>query len=143
MLEKLKTKQFEYKKLSEEEQKTRGILGRLVGPCADFAHPTRNGRAYNEELWDNVFENPIMKEKILNKCCFGELGHPDDRAEIDMEKVAISLAEQPKKGSDGKLYGVFDILSTPNGKILKALCDYGCRIGISSRIIIDQSPLRL
>ena len=50
-----------------------------------------------------------------------------------MEKVAICMAELPKKGEDGKLYGVFDILSTPNGKILKSLCDYGCNIGISSR----------
>ncbi len=74
-----------------------------------------------------------MKEKIANRCCFGELNHPADRTDTDMEKIAICLAEQPKKGKDGKLYGVFDILSTPNGKILKALCDYGCNIGISSR----------
>lgn len=133
MLEKLKGKEFEYKKLTEAEQKARGILGRLIGPCADFIAPTRNGRSYSEKLWENVFSNPLMQEKIENKCCFGELGHPENRSEIDMEKVAISLAEKPKKGADGKLYGVFDILSTPNGKILKALCDYGCKIGISSR----------
>jgi len=133
MLEKFKGKEFEYKKLTEEEQKSRGILGRLIGPCADFMHPTRNDRLYTEKLWDNVFNNPIMKEKIENRCCFGELGHPENRTEVDMEKVAICLAEVPKKGPDGKLYAVFDILSTPNGKILKALCDYGCKIGISSR----------
>lgn len=133
MLESINTKHFEYKKLSEAEQKARGILGRLVGPCADFNHPTRNGRKYSEQLWENVFNSDIMKEKIANKCCFGELNHPTDRSEIDMEKVAICLAEQPKKGKDGRLYGVFDILSTPNGRILKALCDYGCKIGISSR----------
>ena len=133
MLESITTKHFEYKKLSEAEQQARGILGRLVGPCADFNHPTRNGRKYSEQLWENVFNNAIMKEKIANKCCFGELNHPTDRTEIDMEKVAICLAEQPKKGKDGRLYGVFDILSTPNGRILKALCDYGCKIGISSR----------
>ena len=74
-----------------------------------------------------------MKEKIKNRCVFGELGHPVDRTDIDMEKVAICLAEEPKKSKDGKLYGVFDILSTPCGKILKSLCDYGCTIGISSR----------
>lgn len=133
MLEKLKNKHFEYKKLTEEEQKSRGILGRLIGPCADFINPTRNGRAYTEELWENVFENEFMQEKIANRCCFGELNHPENRTDVDLEKVAICLAEKPKKGADGKLYGVFDILSTPNGKILKALCDYGCKIGISSR----------
>lgn len=132
MLEKM-SKKFEYKKLTEAEQKSRGILGRLVGPCADFVNPTRNGRKYSEKLWENVFSNPIMQEKIKNRCVFGELGHPADRTETDMEKIAICLAEQPKKGQDGKLYGVFDILNTPNGRILKSLCDYGCKIGISSR----------
>lgn len=126
-------KPFQYTKLTEEEQKKRGILGRLVGVIADTVNPTRNNRNYSEKLWENVFNDPIMKEKIANKCCFGELNHPADRTDTDMEKVAICLAEQPKLGKDGKLYGVFDILNTPCGKILKALCDYGCKIGISSR----------
>ena len=127
------TDKFEYQKLTEEEKAERGILGRLVGVIADTKNPTRNGRAYSEKLWRNVFNDPIMKERIENRCCFGELGHPLDRTETDMEKVAICLAEVPKKGKDGKLYGVFDILNTKCGQILKTLCDYGCNIGISSR----------
>lgn len=125
--------EFEYQKLSAEEQSSRGILGRLRGIIADYKNATRNGRRYTEELWEQTFNDPIMKEKIENRCVFGELGHPADRQEIDMEKIAICLAEVPKKGSDGKLYGVFDILATPCGKILKTLCDYGCKIGVSSR----------
>lgn len=125
--------EMKYQKLSPEEQSQRGILGRLTGPIADFKNPTRNGRRYTEKLWEKVFNNPIIKEKLDNRCLFGELGHPADRQEIDMEKIAICLAEVPKKGTDGKLYGIFDILSTPNGRILKALCDYGCKIGVSSR----------
>ena len=81
-----------------------------------------------------------MEEKIANRCCFGELGHPADREEVDPEKIAICLAEKPKVGEDGKLYGVFDILNTPNGKILKALCDYGTKIGVSSRGSGDVLP---
>lgn len=124
---------LEYKKLSPEEMKSRGILGRLIGVCADFIHPTRNDRKYTEELWEKVFNNNIMKEKLANKVCYGELGHPVDREEIDMEKVAVCLAEQPQKGKDGKLRAVFDILDTPNGRILKTLCNYGSTLGISSR----------
>ena len=125
--------EMQYQKLSLDEQQERGILGRLVGVIADFKNPTRNGRRYTEELWDKTFADPIMKEKLENRCLFGELGHPVDRQEIDMEKIAICLAEAPKKGNDGKLYGVFDILATPNGRILKTMCDYGCKIGVSSR----------
>jgi len=125
--------ELEYQKLSPDEQSARGILGRLKGVIADFKNPTRNGRKYTEELWEQTFNNPIMKEKIENRCLFGELGHPTDRQEVDMEKIAICMAETPKKGSDGKLHAVFDILATPCGKILKTLCDYGCNIGVSSR----------
>jgi len=133
MLRESKNGSFNYKKLSRDEMAKRGILGRLIGICADFINPTRNGRKYDESLWENVFNNDIMKEKIANRVCFGELGHPVDREEVDMDKVAICLAEQPVKGDDGKLHAIFDILDTPNGRILKSLCDYGSNIGISSR----------
>lgn len=141
-MEKTTSTSLEYVKLSPEEMESRGILGRLVGICADFIIPTRNGRKYNEDLWEKVFNNPIMKEKIENKVCYGELGHPADRLELNMEKACVQLAEQPKKGPDGKLRAVFDILSTPNGQILNTLCKYGSVLGVSSRgegdIITDQ-----
>jgi hypothetical protein len=133
MLQESKTNELEYQRLSKEEMEQRGILGRLVGICADFMSPTRNGRKYPEKLWENVFNDPIMKERIDNGVCYGELGHPADREETDMEKIAVCMAEQPKKGKDGKLRAVFDILNTPNGRILKSLCDYGSTLGISSR----------
>lgn len=133
MLESFQGNRYTYQRLSEDEQKKRGILGRLVGIIADTNNPTRNGRLYSAKLWENVFKNPIMKEKIKNRVCFGELDHPVDREEVDTSKIAVCLAEEPKIGDDGNLYGVFDILSTPNGKILKTLCDYGSTIGISSR----------
>lgn len=133
MLKESANNQLEYQRLSQEEMEKRGILGRLVGVCADFFSPTRNGRKYPEKLWENVFSDPIMKERIENGVCYGELGHPADREETDMEKIALCLAEVPKKGKDGKLRAVFDILNTPNGRILKSLCDYGSTIGISSR----------
>lgn len=134
MLESLKKNEaFSYKKLTADEMSSRGILGRLVGPCADFTIPTRNGRKYNESLWDKVFADEIVNEKIANKCLFGELGHPLDREEVDPEKIAIALNEPPKKNAEGQLVACFDILNTPCGKILKTLCDYGTTIGISSR----------
>ena len=94
MLESFNTQhEMQYQRLSADEQQKRGILGRLVGIIADFKNPTRNGRRYTEELWDKTFNDPIMKEKLDNRCVFGELGHPVDRTEIDMEnrKVALSM----------------------------------------------------
>lgn len=133
MLESFYGNSFTYKKLTEEEQQKRGILGRLVGVIADSKQPTRNGRIYSKKLWENVFNDPITQEKIDKRVFFGELDHPVDRETVDSSKIAICLAEKPKFAEDGKLYGVFDILNTPNGKILKTLCDYGSDIGVSSR----------
>ena len=136
------TNKLEYKKLSKEEMQRRGILGRLVGIIADTTAPTRNGRQYERELWERVFNNPVMKEKIQNKVCFCELGHPEGRLEIDMERACAQLAEVPKIGPDGKLRAVIDILSTPCGQILDTICRYGSTVGISSRgegdLITDQ-----
>lgn len=133
ILETLSTGQeFSYTKLTPEEMQKRGILGRITGPIADFTNPTRNGRRYGEKLWDTVFSDPLFQEKIDNKCVFGELGHPADRQETDMSKICCCLAEIPKK-KDGMLYGVFDILNTPNGNILKSMLDYGVTVGVSSR----------
>jgi len=134
MLESFTGNVFEYNKLTPEEQQKRGILGRLTGVIADTVNPTRNGRRYSAELWDKVFQDPIMQEKIANKCVFGEIAHPlDGREEIDPEKIAVCLSEVPKKNGKGQLIGIFDVLNTPCGKILKTMLDYGTTVGVSSR----------
>lgn len=108
------------------------ILGKLEGVCADTINPTRNGRRYSEKLWETVFNDTIIKELFNAGGIFGELGHPD-REEVDISKVAICMPEPPKKNKNGQLVGHWDILNTPCGKILKVLCDYGYKMGISTR----------
>lgn len=118
--------------LTEEEKQQRHILGRLFGPIATCLESTRNGRKYNRTLWERALSDEIFNEKVANKCLFLELGHPADREEIDMTKVCACIPEMPKI-IDGDLCASVDILDTPNGKILKTLCDYGFVPGISSR----------
>ena len=43
------------------------------------------------------------------------------------------MPEKPKRGKDGKLYAKFDILDTPNGRIVYTLAKYGYKLGVSSR----------
>lgn len=124
---------FEYKKLSPAEMKARGILGILYGPIADTKKPTRNGRLYPREAWENAIKDPIFQEQLNCKAILGEFEHPTDRDAIDPLKACMCLAEPPKIGDDGLLYGYFHILDLPNGRILKTYCDYGTKIGVSSR----------
>ena len=118
--------------LSEEEKSARHILGRLYGPIATCKEKTRNGRGYNKELWERALADEIFKEKLATKSLFLELGHPADREETDMTCVCACIPEMPKIVNDD-LYAYVDILDTPNGKLLKTLCDYGFVPGISSR----------
>ena len=118
--------------LSEEEKASRHILGRLYGPIATCKEKTRNGRGYNKELWERALADEIFKEKLATKSLFLELGHPADREETDMTCVCACIPEMPKIVNDD-LYAYVDILDTPNGKLLKTLCDYGFVPGISSR----------
>ena len=134
MLEAYNSKKLGYTKLTPEEMKSRGILGRLSGVVADSANATRNGRKYGRDLWEKTFSNPIVRETIDNRLCLGELGHPlDDRTETDIEKVCICLNGYPTIDDKGLLRATFDILDTPNGRILNTLARYGANIGVSSR----------
>ena len=100
----------------------RPILGTLEGPCADFIDSTRNGRMYDEDLWEKVFtEDPLIKEQLEAGGIPGELDHPKDRTETCSEKIAIMMPEAPKKNKQGKLIARFDILETPNGRIAYTL----------------------
>lgn len=110
------------------------ILGTLEGPCADFINATRNGRIYDDSLWEKVFnEDPIVNELLENGGIPGELDHPTDRTELDSSRLAILMREKPKKRKDGKLWAKFDILNTPLGKIAHTLAKAGFKLGISSR----------
>lgn len=108
------------------------ILGVLEGPVADFVHPTRNGRLYSKELWENVLKNPIVKEQFANGGIPGELDHPADREDICSEKIAVLMPEPPVL-KNGEYWGKFHILDTPCGRIVYTLAKAGFKLGVSSR----------
>ena len=115
------------------DNKGGAILGILEGPIADPKHPTRNGRLYNERLWENVLSNDIVREQFANGGILGELDHPKDRDDICTEKVAVLMPEPPTKNKNGEYIGKFNILDTPCGRIVYTLAKAGFKLGVSSR----------
>ena len=115
------------------QSKTQGCLGTLRGPCADFKNPTRNGNFYSRKLWVNVFNSDLVKESLEDLVLIGELDHPGDRLETRLKYSAIVMTDYEFDDDKGVLIGTFDILDTPQGRILRSLLDYGCKIGVSSR----------
>ena len=123
---------LKFKTLTPEEKEKKGILGRLYGKVADFTNGTRNGRKYSEQLWENLLNSDLIKERFANGGIFGQLCHPDYE-EVDMEKIACVMPEPPVKDKDGQLVAYVDILDTPCGRIAYQLAKYGYKLGISSR----------
>lgn len=120
-------------RLNESKAPKKGCLGRLEGVCADFKNPTRNGRLYPLQLWKKVFDDPLFKEALQNKTLFGELDHPEDRFEPLVKHACIVMTDYSIDEDKGLVYGGFDILDTPDGRVLKNILDYGSVLGVSSR----------
>lgn len=120
-------------KLNESKAPKKGCLGRLEGVCADFKNPTRNGRIYPLKLWKKVFNDSLFKESLENKTLFGELDHPEDRFEPLISQACVVMTDYTIDEDAGLIYGGFDILDTPSGRILKNIVDYGSVVGVSSR----------
>lgn len=108
-------------------------IGRLEGPAADLIHPTRNTRKYGLKLWRNVERSPEFLEGMQTHTIFGEAGHPLDRLETEIKEIAVCLDKFEIRESEGIVWCAFDILDTPNGRIIKNLLDYGSKLGVSSR----------
>lgn len=118
--------------VKDAKPKVPGCLGTISGPCADWKEATRNGNYYSRKLWENVRKSDLVVEALETKTLIGELDHPGDRLETKAANAAIVMTDF-EVNDDGNVYGTFDILDTPNGRIMKTLLDYGCKLGVSSR----------
>ena len=133
LIEQMQSSKLNYLKESGVSTDGKKYIGRLEGPAADLLNPTRNGRKYGIELWRNVEKSDDFKEGMATHTIFGEADHPEDRLETSIKEIAICLREFQIRESEGIVWCSFDILDTPNGRIVKELLDYGSELGVSSR----------
>ena len=73
----------------------------------------------------NYIDGPVKERRAL-----GELDHPDSSV-INLQNVSHNITEIKVKGND--VYGTFEILDTPAGRILKELFANDITVGVSSR----------
>ena len=117
------------------------VLGTFTGECADSNVTNENGLDIPREVWENVFNSDIYKQGIELGWHIGFLGHPDDPNCMDFQQACIVMTEG-HIGDDGKIYGEFNLIDTPVGRIVKTFIDSGVTFGISVRgagDIIDNS----
>lgn len=113
-------------------------IGRIEGPAVDFTQPTRNGNFYCLQLWKNVENSDDFIEGMNTHTIFGEADHPEERLETSIKEIAVCLRKFEIREDEGIVWCSFDILNTPNGRIVKELLDYGSQLGVSSRGAGDE-----
>lgn len=91
--------------------------------------PTLNNRVYPRKNFEPALES--LGEKLKRKQVYGELDHPDD-GKTKLTRASHIITNLTVQ-DDGVVMGEAEILPTPNGKILRALIEAGCEVGVSSR----------
>lgn len=128
------------KESGTREENGKKYIGRLEGVGASWKEPTRNGRLYSKKLWERVQNSDEFKEGMTTKTIFGEADHPETRADTSIKEIAVVLTDFQIR-DNGDVFTGFDILDTPNGRIIKELLDYGCSLGVSSRGLGEEVVL--
>lgn len=108
------------------------ILGQFEGMCADAEITNENGLDITREVWETVFASDLYKQAIELGWYIGYLGHPDDPNAMTFQDACIVMREG-HIDDDGKVYGTFDLIDTPVGRIVKTFIDAGVTFGISVR----------
>lgn len=111
---------------------TSAIIGTFEGECADANITNKNGLDITRPVWENVFASEDYEEAIRLGWYIGFLGHPEDPNCMDFEHACIVMTEG-HIDSNGKVYGKFNLIDTPVGRIVKAFIDAGVTFGISVR----------
>ncbi len=101
----------------------------IEGPFLQGDIKNRNGRMYPMEILEAEVQR-YVKEFVIPKRAFGELGHPDGPI-INLERVSHLILSLKKEGTN--FIGRAKIMETPFGKIVKALIKEGAQLGVSSR----------
>ena len=112
------------------------ILGQFDGECLVLDKINNNGWEMDNELWEKLLDSEEYQKAIKHGWYIGYLGHPEDPNCMDFEHACIVLRSLELK-NNGKLYGKFDLIDTPVGRIVKAFIDAGVKFGISIRGVGD------
>ena len=89
----------------------------------------KNGRIYPRQIMQREVAR-YVKENILTKRAYGELGHPDGPT-VNLDRVSHMITSLKEDGNN--YIGRAKIMDTPMGKIVKELISEGAQLGVSSR----------
>lgn len=115
-----------------EAIKNKAVIGSFEGECADSNITNLNGLDITREVWEHVFASDEYKNGIERGWFLGYLGHPEDPNCMDFKDACIMMTEG-HIDDNGKVYGKFNLIDSPVGRIVKTFIDAGVTFGISVR----------
>ena len=102
---------------------------RVQGILQRKGKKNQNGRIYPDEVLIREAQK-YTQTFIADRRAMGELDHPESSV-VNLKNVSHNVIEMHWQGDD--LLGTVEVLTTPNGNILRELFRNGIKLGISSR----------
>lgn len=105
----------------------------VEGPSQRSDVKNANQRVYPRKLWEKLIgkKDSYVQKCIAERAMIGHLEHPKDGRTDLKESAILTLSADLRE--DGTVWNKFEILETPNGRILQELTAKGVRWGVSSR----------
>jgi hypothetical protein len=126
--------QGDFRLVEAKEKKRPGVLAVVEGTFFVADKPSRNGRIYPRELWENVLSSSDLKRMLQNRLLFGTVGHVEEQLDDLIREGKVShVVTDLKIMPDGRGWGRAEILDTPVGRVLKMLLESGSKLAVSSK----------
>ena len=110
----------------------KAVLGTFTGKCCDAAVFNNNDMKLDRELFEKLIDSDEYKDAMEHRYYIGFLGHPEDPNCQDFKDGCIVMTGMEIKSND-EIYGTFDLIDTPVGRVVKSFIDAGVEFGISIR----------
>lgn len=108
------------------------ILGTFTGKCCDAAVFNNNDMKLDRELFEKLIDSEEYKDAMEHRYYIGFLGHPEDPNCQNFKDGCIVMTDMEIRDND-EIYGTFDLIDTPVGRVVKSFIDAGVEFGISIR----------
>jgi len=115
------------KQLQESREQNNGKIV-LKGILQKADTLNQNGRIYPKNILEREIDN--YQKYILEHRATGQLDHPDDSV-VALKEISHNIIKTWWEGN--VVWGMLEVLHTPNGNILQQLLEDGIKLGISSR----------
>ena len=117
---------------SDQSKLPNGVSSRVRYPICEIGQKNHNGRIYEMEVWNNVFENPDIQQKLQRRNLFGNQEHPED-SKLKLNKDETSHIVSNMYADGDTIKADLDVLPTDAGRFIQTLLDAGCEVGVSTR----------